>query len=188
MHLAVKANDIELLKFLETLENIDFDMGDIDGETPLISAISKEKDDLARFLIDKGANMSHRTLKNNWTPIYVAACLGTIEMLEFLIGKGADVNSMTKLRRTALTKACWMGRTDSVRILLKHPHILIDHKANDDRTALHMSVWGCYGGMYQKKMGSNPKDCPDCARLLLEAGADPNSRDIKGKTPLHTAA
>ena len=32
---------MELLKFLETLDNIDFDMNDADGETPLIYCIAK---------------------------------------------------------------------------------------------------------------------------------------------------
>ena len=38
-HIAVKAKDWELLRFFETLENFDFDLGDVQGETPLIKAI-----------------------------------------------------------------------------------------------------------------------------------------------------
>jgi ankyrin repeat protein len=117
----------------------------------------------------------------------VAATLGSLETLEYLISLGCDVNMETAIRRTALTKACWMGRADSVRVLLKHPNVNLEHKANSDRTALHMCVWGQYGGMFNKKMGNNPTDSPECARLLLEAGADPDARDFKGKTPLHTA-
>ena len=87
-----------------------------------------------------------------------------------------------------MTKACWLGRVDSVEVLLRHPRIVIDHKANGDRTPLHMAVWGKYGGRLAKKMGTNPTDSPECAKLLLEAGANPNSRDNKGKTPLVVAA
>ena len=36
-------------------------------------------------------------------------------------------------------------------------------------------------------MGSNPNDSPECARLLLEAGANPEARDDRGKTPLIVA-
>ena len=36
-------------------------------------------------------------------------------------------------------------------------------------------------------MGTNPSDSPECAKLLLEAGANPDSRDTGGKTPLITA-
>lgn len=51
-----------------------------------------------------------------------------------------------------------------------------------------MAVWGKYGGRFGKKMGTNPTDSPECARLLLEAGADPNCLDDKEKTPLIVAA
>jgi hypothetical protein len=37
-----------------------------------------------------------------------------------------------------------------------------------------MAVWGKTGGKSNVKMGDNPDDSPECARLLLQAGADPN--------------
>ena len=51
-----------------------------------------------------------------------------------------------------------------------------------------MAVWGKYGGRFGKKMGTNPTDSPECAKLLLEAGANSNALDDKGKTPLIVAA
>ena len=83
---------MELLKFLETLDNIDFDIGDADGETPLIYCIAKQRDEITKYLITKGVNLAHKTTKNHWTPVYVAATLGSIEILEHLISLGCDVN------------------------------------------------------------------------------------------------
>jgi ankyrin repeat protein len=177
---------MDMLYFLETLENVDFDMGDWDGETPLLYCICKRFDEKAKYFINKGANREACTIKNNWNPVYCAATLGTLEILELLIKLGSDVNIQTNLFRTALTKACWLGRTDSVRILLKHPNINIEHYANSDRTSLHMAVWGAFGGMNSTKAGGGG-DSPECVRMLLEAGAKVNSLDDKGKTPLHTA-
>ena len=51
-----------------------------------------------------------------------------------------------------------------------------------------MACWGQYGGRFGKKMGTNPTDSPECAELLLQAGANPNARDSKGKTSLIIAA
>lgn len=183
----MKTKDWELLRFFETLDNFDFDLEDVDGETPLFKAIAKGQFDMVKFLVEKGARLTHTSIKNRWNPVYIAACLGTLESLEYLLSFGLDPNQETGLKRTALTKACWLGRTDSVEVLLRHPNIKIDHKANGDRTALHMACWGKYGGRFGKKMGTNSTDSPECAELLLAAGANPNSRDDKGKTPLMVA-
>ena len=178
---------MELLEFLDTFPHFDFDIPDADGETPIFYAISSKRFDMVKFLVAHGVSLSHKSIKNEWTPVYVAATLGNEEILKYLIELGCDINVQTGIKRTALTKACWMGKTETVKVLLSHPKIDIEHKANSDRTALHMAVWGPYGGRQGKKMGNNPTDSPECVKLLLQAGANPNSRDTGGKTPLITA-
>jgi len=101
-------------------------MGDKEGETPLILAISRKYDDIVRFLITKGANVNHKTERRNWTPIYYAAAVGSVEILNLLIDMQADVNTLTDLKRSPLSIACYMGRTEAVSLLLKHPKILIN--------------------------------------------------------------
>ena len=177
-----------MLKFFETLSYFDFDLPDVDGETPIFKAIARNKFDIVKFLVSKGANLDNVSYKNKWSVVYIAACMSSVECLEYLLSFGLDPNRPTGLKRTALTKACWLGRVDSVKHLLKHPDIKIDHQANGLRTALHMACWGKYGGRYGKKMGTNPTDSPECAVLLLEAGANTEARDDKGKTPLIIAA
>lgn len=177
-----------MLKFFETLDHFDFDLEDVDGETPLFKAIAKSQFEMVKFFVEKGARLTHTSIKNRWNPVYIAACLGSLETLKYLLSFGLDPNQATGLKRTALTKACWLGRVDSVKELLKHKDIKIDHKANGERTALHMACWGQYGGRFGKKMGTNPTDSPECAEILLKAGANPNALDDKGKTPLVVAA
>ena len=51
-----------------------------------------------------------------------------------------------------------------------------------------MAVWGQYGGRLRKKVSLNPTDSPECAILLLQKGADPNSLDMYDVGPLGTAS
>ena len=51
-----------------------------------------------------------------------------------------------------------------------------------------MACWGKYGGRDgMKANNTHPDDSPECAQLLLEAGADPEITDNRGKTPLIVA-
>jgi ankyrin repeat protein len=116
---------------------MNFDIEDSDGETPLIYSISsKHTFEMTKFLISKGADKNHKSRKRGWNPVYVAATLGTVECLEYLVSIGCDVNQPTCMDRTALTKAVWMARVDSLKVLLKHPQIDLEWKANQGRTAL----------------------------------------------------
>ena len=129
-HIAVKSKDmepLEMLRFFETLDHFDFDLPDAGGESPLFYAISRKKLPLVKYFIGKGANLKRTSTKNRWSPVYMAATLGTVEILEYLLSLGCDVNQQTAIKRTALTKACWMGREDSVAALLTHPAIDLEH-------------------------------------------------------------
>ena len=47
---------------------------------------------MVKFLVEKGARLNHTSIKNNWHPIYIAACLGKVEVLEYLLSFGLDPN------------------------------------------------------------------------------------------------
>ena len=88
-------NDMETLKFLETFDYVDWDMACCYDETPLmhcmrypsrnsnpISATTHQKsDEIARYLIEKGANINHKSKKRMNTPIALAARFGSPEIL-----------------------------------------------------------------------------------------------------------
>ena len=90
-HIAVKNQDWELLHFFETLDNFDFDLPDVDGETPLFKAIPKNHA-MVVFLVEKGARLTHTSIKNKWCPVYIAACMGSVETLKYLLSFGLDPN------------------------------------------------------------------------------------------------
>ena len=93
---------------------------------------------------------------------------------------GCNVNLQIYNHVTALGRACFMGRDDSVAVLLKNPKIDINFRANGLKTALFLACW-------KVQRGKNTKESPNSARLLLQAGADPDIPDDIGRTPLIVA-
>ena len=90
-----------------------------------------------------------------------------MNITKYLVSKGGDPNAKTAMGRTALLKATWNGEVELVKVLLEHPGMNINQGDSSGRTALHMAVWGRYGGRLRKKASINPEDSPECALLMI---------------------
>jgi ankyrin repeat protein len=51
-------------------------------------------------------------------PIHFAADFGQNQIIDYLLSKGADVNSLDQHGITPLLAAIWEGRADTVKLLL----------------------------------------------------------------------
>jgi ankyrin repeat protein len=53
------------------------------------------------------------------TPLYFSCSLGAYEIAEYLIQRGADINAVTKIKRSVLSKTCWNGQEKFTKLLLE---------------------------------------------------------------------
>ena len=131
-----------------------------DKSTPLHLASGKGHVDVARLLVEHGAEV---TVQDNdgSTPLHFAVWAGNLDVARLLVDHGADVTAQDVHGSTPLHRAVKEGSVDLAQLLIQH---IADVSAEDNHawTPLHRAVW---------------KGSVDLVRLLLEHGADTRAKD-----------
>jgi ankyrin repeat protein len=144
-----------------------------DQSTPLHLALRKGHVELARFLIEHGADATTRD-KGGWTPLHWASGEGHVELARLLLVEhGADATAQDKGGWTPLHWASGEGYVKLARLLVEHDaNPTVQDKRG--RAPLH---W------------ASERNHVELSRLLLvEYRVDVAVQDMDGRTPLHLAS
>lgn len=108
------------------------------GMTPLLAAVTAGDEDVVRLLLQAGANVGARTVKDGHSVLHLAVTYFKQSMLPLLVRSGADVNasSTDPPGLTALHVAAQVGNDDALRELIKAGANLFA-RYNGGLTALH---------------------------------------------------
>ncbi|KAJ6126631.1 hypothetical protein N7523_002243 [Penicillium sp. IBT 18751x] len=153
----------------------DINLKGYSGRTPLFTAVIAGKSTSVAFLLARGADVHVRESKDGRTPLHFAAeTAGSFDVVKMLVNVGSDVNCLTESGMSPLHKAAYARLTDNVQALLDcgaDVNLRTPAGQNDGQTAIHYCAkgWNSAKGVIQ---------------LLVDHGADVNSRDSQQRTPL----
>ncbi len=198
MYYAIREKDKEMSK-LFVARGAKFDVKDNDGWTAFRYAVFGGNRELFDFFISKGAEVSDfhfaawrgdltgvkRFLEQgpdvnikddqlNWTPLHWATFPGCRDVAEFLIAKGADVNTKGEFNDQPLHYAALRGHRELVELFLaKGAEVNAKDKDSFGKTPLHEAA---------------RKGHQEVVAVLIANGAYINPKDENGRTPLLRAA
>ena len=109
------------------------------GTTPLHWAARKGHTDVAKLLIEHGADVNAKEDYRGETPLHWAK---DANIAQVLIEHGADVKAKSRWDTTPLHEASSMGHTDVAKLLIDHGADM-NAKDKDGRTPL---LWAAYNG------------------------------------------
>lgn len=134
----------------------------------LLEACTRGMKFVVQDLVRSGANVREKKHNKNWTtPLHVAASQGFVDIADFLLTKGADVNSLDHEGNTPLLLAVnKVGSCDMLNLLLSYSAEL-DLRDKQGTTALMKAV--------------EVLDI-DAVRILMAAGANVKQKNKQGKT------
>ena len=170
---AFRAGDLAQVRLVAG--KADLEARDRQGRTALLLATHANHVEIARALIEAGADVNAKDGMKD-TPFLYAGAEGRDEILELILATGrARLDDTNRYGGTALIPAAHHGHPSTVRILLQ-AGLDIDHVNDLGWTALLEAViLGDGGPVYQEIVG-----------ILVDAGAQQIS-DRDGVTPLEHA-
>lgn len=92
-------------------------------ESPLHAAIAEGHLDVAKLLINKGANVNARNMSQKTPLHFLASSMDDRELAELMIAKGADINARDKDGSTPLAYAIGNGHGAVAEVLRQHDGI-----------------------------------------------------------------
>jgi ankyrin repeat protein len=198
---ALEEEDLEAISYL--LREIDIDIQNGEGDTPLHFATEKENLEILKLLIERGADLNSQNIVGQ-TALHLAAGLGNLELAKTLANAGAKVDLRDLSGQSPFHLAAWNQNFEMVIYLIEKG---CDKDAIDSngKTSLH---WAAILGNIQiadflithkvnlevkDHSGKTPfywsvlKNKVPVANSLINAGAKINEKDNKGMAPLHIA-
>ncbi len=136
---------------------------DPDGFTPLIAAVGADQPEAVSLLLQRGADVNHKSPKTGHTALTYAAVLGYGHLIDALIQAGANTEVRNRSGRTPLMEAALRGYVSATQLLLANG---ANPGAKDrrGRTALAMANFAGHR---------------EVASLLITRGAATDSTDKK---------
>jgi hypothetical protein len=113
--LAIKDQSTKVIDLLLSDPNIDVDLSNKSGETPLMIAAIQGNLPLVKTLVLKNKALIDHI---SWTPLHYACARGHLDVAQFLIANGAIVDSMSLGNTTPLMMAVQSSNEQLVKLLL----------------------------------------------------------------------
>ncbi len=169
--------------------------------TPLHVAVDANYQPIARFFIEKGAELN-AVNQNLWTPLYYVK---NAQMAKLLVDNGADIN-FDNSNITPLAISLFNKRTDVAEYLLERGAKIPEMGTIQALGFLKMTLRSGsskfldkyirlgFNALYESEAKRNllhyaaESDSSELVDYLINRGISPNKFDVFGLTPLHLAA
>jgi uncharacterized protein len=186
LHWAVQQGDLDLVqRLIRVGANVkarnDF------GSTPMSEAAVLARTPILEVLLKAGADVESPNADGQ-TALMVVARTSQVDAARLLIARGANVNAVEKWRgQTALMWAVAQNQPAMVKELIAHG---ADVNARSTINNWQRQVTAEPRAIYRPAGGLTPllyaarEGCAECARLLVDAGADINLGDPENISPL----
>ena len=172
-HKAIEDGDLEKvklwIKFGADIKSVIIESQDM---TPFFFAAARGYKEIAKLLLQNGANVNARVKLHQFTVLHAACMKGHIEIVKLLLQNGADINAKDNDKWTPLHWVAKNGNLEIAKLILQYGADL-NVKDQYQDTPLLLAVL----------KGNN-----EMVELLIQNGADVDVRNEDGNTPLHYAA
>jgi len=182
LHRAVRHGHRDVVELL-VRSGADVSARDKFGSTPMEIAEETGNKDISAFLASRAAETNPQSANFEWVgadeeALHRMAGCGRADAVRFLISRGVDVNALDKYHNTPLYYAAESGNKEIAEILIANGADINRRKVGvigpeEDQTAIFAAVF---------------ENQIDMVLLLLSKGADINTKDAHGETPLFQAA